>query len=1171
MRLTSPTSMTTGRSLSIPQSSIGKYVKYDGETGKYTNGTVYRVDDSYELFDPDNCGASTLETSSGTSLSSSISCNIGDLIVAAIVTRYDPLTLSDGWAVVSSSKSVKEFNPSSASAYNHRLSLAYKYAESTAESISVAQSSAGRIYVNMVSFRHAAGFDETSYQYALLNNQANSFVRPTGRIVLWSLTTDFWASSGYPVWSISNESRLIQLGSSTQSRLLSAIDTSDDTSVTFTAGHTNTADAMICGPLVINLYPGTLVEAGEDDIYWIYKPSQTVLPDENTLISKAVIARPADLAPENILIGRNIGGVDGGLSLPQLHAPTAVASLVAGSDGLQYFKVTLPSTNGDFAEKLRLKVSWTTYGDEIVLDKALDSGTTSVNVYAKDFVAQRGVSFLRPLFYISGTNFFDSEKVTNSLISSLALVKYDLLGITLSPEHTYAYLNDTLNIQLTTDDGYYLPKSVAVLDTDGNELNANVSYDYDTGKLAVKYTNMATIADDYSTFFTIQVQAVQTPWLRLPSAVITENENLFVKFGDTNTEKIAAFYNNEQIFVIEDDREGMLTYDVELDPGGSSSYGFALQSDGYYKETSYGYTYCVALCKVNFTMKSSGKIAIKYVNYGYSSTTYGIIGKVDCLLSTSYSTDHTTSYANVYTTFASSNSTTEKTIEMDVPEGEHFIYFKFRRYSTSSSSYYFKFKILTEPAEISPYRLTDHFNSYGKYPIELKALAEKFTESDALQLDYIYAPYIDISNGILTVTNTVPSEVTAFELYFDDVLIDTLEYDAATPLAITLSDYSGEICTQPNIYIKAIGEGVLENQSNIITAWVIPAGEYPIYGVSGMYSSTVALTRTDDAVNMGYTINSDGSINSDFDNAFPWNKTELVTDENGNEFISFPQMFFRVTADSSYNITTTAVSGAPHNDGDWYEVKPFLYGRYGGSVTNNVLESKRGATRKASLTRADFRTYAKANGNNYHLLDLYHKTVLNFLWWIEWATKNSATIMTGAISGSGTTGGTSSCSTGGTDILTTPSGYEPSRKQMRYHYIEDFVGNFFEFLDGIYCYSNGSSYYDYATATPGNYSDTNSNHTKLPYSNSSNNCITSFGWDNSRPFLCVPHLSTSDSSYSTYFCDYVYRYSNSPIPRVGAAFDSQTTYQGISYMYCGSASSVYTNVGARLIKSQFNK
>ena len=74
---------------------------------------------------------------------------------------------------------------------------------------------------------------------------------------------------------------------------------------------------------------------------------------------------------------------------------------------------------------------------------------------------------------------------------------------------------------------------------------------------------------------------------------------------------------------------------------------------------------------------------------------------------------------------------------------------------------------------------------------------------------------------------------------------------------------------------------------------------------------------------------------------------------------------------------------------------------------------------------------------------------MKFLWWIEFATKNSQSVLRGRYSGSGTSGGATKRNTGLTDTLTTPSGYITSTNQMRWHYIEDFAGNMMEFADKL--------------------------------------------------------------------------------------------------------------------------
>ena len=217
---------------------------------------------------------------------------------------------------------------------------------------------------------------------------------------------------------------------------------------------------------------------------------------------------------------------------------------------------------------------------------------------------------------------------------------------------------------------------------------------------------------------------------------------------------------------------------------------------------------------------------------------------------------------------------------------------------------------------------------------------------------------------------------------------------------------------------------------------IIPVGS-PIYGVSGLYQSNPLLTRTDDAVGMTELFNySTGEISSDFDSVFPWNEATVET-VNGNKFLHLPDMWFRVGKDSSNRVTDIAVSKTQGSTGDWYKVDSFYYSCYGGSVANNKLCSVSGVARKYSATRANFRTYAAANGSGYHQLDLYHHTVMMFLWWIEWADKNSQNIMRGVDNGTAR-------NTGGTDSLSTPSGFNTSTQQMRWHYIEDYIGNGYE-------------------------------------------------------------------------------------------------------------------------------
>lgn len=339
----------------------------------------------------------------------------------------------------------------------------------------------------------------------------------------------------------------------------------------------------------------------------------------------------------------------------------------------------------------------------------------------------------------------------------------------------------------------------------------------------------------------------------------------------------------------------------------------------------------------------------------------------------------------------------------------------------------------------------------------------------------------------------------------------------------------------------------------------------PIYGVSGLYDSSVALTRTDDAVGKTFAINSSsGAITSDFNDLFPWNETTIET-ISGNKFVKFPEMWFRVGKDSSNRITDVAVSKQQGPTGNWYKVDGFYYSCYGGSLSNSKLASVSGATRLHTQTRATFRNYATANGSGYFQEDLYHRTVLTFLWWIEWATKKSDTIMSGRISGSGTSGGSSMRPTGGTDSVATPSGYETSYAQMRYHYIEDFVGNLLEFVDGSVG-TGSSGGVQYVTANPANFGDTSANHNSLVFNSptTSGNCNAAYGWDDANPFLCLPKETVNNSSYNTYFCDYAST-SNNIVLCCGAYWSADYAYYGVSYFDRNAVSYSIATIGGRLL------
>lgn len=417
------------------------------------------------------------------------------------------------------------------------------------------------------------------------------------------------------------------------------------------------------------------------------------------------------------------------------------------------------------------------------------------------------------------------------------------------------------------------------------------------------------------------------------------------------------------------------------------------------------------------------------------------------------------------------------------------------------------------------------------------------------------APITDLTGAILSWTTVANATAYSIRCAGEEVAVST---GSSIDLTALFPNGGAYVMT-----VVATASGYRESNASNSETYLVDVA--PIYGVSGMYASAVALTRTDDAVGKTFAINSSsGAISSDFNDLFPWNEATVET-INGNKFIHMPDMWFRVGKDTSNRITDVAVSKQQGATGNWFKVDSFYYSCYGGSLSNRKLASVSGVARLHTETRAIFRNYAAANGSGYFQEDLYHRTVMLFLWWIEWATKDSSSIMTGRIRDSGTSGGKSACNTGGTDSVSTPSGHNTSTAQMRYHYIEDFVGNYFEFVDGSVGTSSSGGV-QYVTADPAYFGDTSANHNSLAFNSptTSGSCLAAMGWDDNNPFLCLPKETVSNNSYNTYFCDYAAT-SNRTVLYCGAYWSDFVAYTGVSNFDRTDISTSFNIAGGRLL------
>lgn len=332
------------------------------------------------------------------------------------------------------------------------------------------------------------------------------------------------------------------------------------------------------------------------------------------------------------------------------------------------------------------------------------------------------------------------------------------------------------------------------------------------------------------------------------------------------------------------------------------------------------------------------------------------------------------------------------------------------------------------------------------------------------------------------------------------------------------------------------------------------------YGVSWVNDDTTTMTRTDDAVGMTYSI-TDGKVTSDFDKVFPYNemKRKVI---NGNTFVFVPAMWFRVVADSDNQITSVAVSSVKGKGDNWYPTRPFYYGAYAASSDGTILKSVSGETRLSNITRAEARTRSMATGEKYHQRDLYAGTILMFLWWIEFATKNSQSVMSGS-SKIITTGGTDSIYNEEYGDNFCVSGYAAGR-QMVWHGIEDYIGGIQEWEDGMT--SNGTAGGDlYASDVYTLYDDysNGSKMTSLSYKIiGTGGTLMSLGWDETKPFLCLPISTIKDYSYTKGFCDYA---SQSGVVLRRGTYDANYGDFGVNFFGLSDASNSAAIIGCRLL------
>ena len=183
--------------------------------------------------------------------------------------------------------------------------------------------------------------------------------------------------------------------------------------------------------------------------------------------------------------------------------------------------------------------------------------------------------------------------------------------------------------------------------------------------------------------------------------------------------------------------------------------------------------------------------------------------------------------------------------------------------------------------------------------------------------------------------------------------------------------------------------------------------ETAIYGVSWDKTSSPTLTRTDDAVGMVAEAGVGAStVTNDFDTAEIYKDIETVT-SGDNIFIRIPKFYIKKTdgvGSKTWQVSKTQHSGfyLPACFYDWTNSVELDYidvGAYPASLDGANLASVSGEYPLVKKNIVQFRDYAEANGAAYYQFDIHVYDVLATLFYVEFATLDSQSVMRGFVDG----------------------------------------------------------------------------------------------------------------------------------------------------------------------------
>ena len=294
--------------------------------------------------------------------------------------------------------------------------------------------------------------------------------------------------------------------------------------------------------------------------------------------------------------------------------------------------------------------------------------------------------------------------------------------------------------------------------------------------------------------------------------------------------------------------------------------------------------------------------------------------------------------------------------------------------------------------------------------------------------------------------------------------------------------------------------------------------------------------------------------------------TADLTGGDGDVMVEIPKIGYRLWSSGSYQYVSVTTDPAKadycyyaHSLNSTGDCDKIYYSAYLGYVDSNNLYSRSEVSPTVSTSLIDFRTYAANRGTGYGLESFFPRTLMQCLYVIMYKNLDSQTAL-----GQGLTSVSVKANTGGTNSQSFCYGTTNGSNQVKFLGVEDFWGNVYGWLDGIYCDSSRNIKTDYRnsvfTGTDGN---------NFQFSTATGASRNYFGYINkimgtNTTGFVKDYNNNTDGNTSTYFADY--GWVSSGCFGCCGGYWADGANAGAFYLFLSrSASSAYSAIGARLI------